>query len=410
MFCIGYFTMQKAFLSIIAWVVAGILAFDTAAAQDIKITDYDVPVSEAHELTVRSDLGFIDQADYRRDFRSSHYSLLGLYNGFYNSLPFAWSVKAETYVNWFESDKQSLKMSEAVSVESSVRKYVSDEGIFFGGMNINSAWEHGNHRPNVRLDIFAGIGRFVEATAVVRAVRINEFLRAEGILDGFLPRETLLTLASMIDRESEYRRQYGRTYPVWWYADMDRLISQQAGLTGGTVGGVGLLRLREVIEQEHVRRRVYGWKVEIGANIPVAAAKRSNPGDAKPFVAGTFALPFGLKHQVIAQANAYSLTGEWFGKLYGVNSTIVYTLELTNKIDLIVTETFDLRKYPIGRPGNWQYWTRYNQDIRTSAIYYVENTISINFAASLSHHHSNRYPESRRRSWGVRGSINYHVY
>jgi hypothetical protein len=394
-----------------------------ATAQDIKITDYDVPVSRSHELYVTGDL-IREDVEYSRDYDYydesfgdiyESYGLRATWQNFYNSPYYAWSVSAGSQLAFFDNHRQKSKFKETAGASGSIRRYTDGRGLFFGAAGFSSYWRHSYFRPIVDANASIGLGRTVEATVLARAIRINEFLVNEKILEQHLTKETLLALAAIIDREREYKMRYGETYAVWWYADMDRLIADAASLTGGSVGPIGLFRIREVLNQEQVQRRAYGWTVETGISAAVARPYTSNLGDPDVFISGIYAFPIGLKQQCVAEARADTKTGKTFEDFYHFKASLKYIYELSNQIDLTLGESF-LKEREAHIVCCRQSYQRggYQNRIEITTSYYLENSISLEVDGDLAHtliwYNNPGYRVVRSRDWGVAMSVAYHVF
>lgn len=74
------------------------------------------------------------------------------------------------------------------------------------------------------LTIGAEYGRYINATALAKAVRIEKHLLRENIISDHLPRATMIKIANIIDRQDEYRNIYGETYENFWLFDMENEI------------------------------------------------------------------------------------------------------------------------------------------------------------------------------------------
>lgn len=405
--------LQRSFIG--AGIILAVGLHHQAMAQELKITDYDVPVSRSHQLYVTGNILQQETGVFNyNDYRWEQYGLAGALESFYHSPLFAWQVIAGGGIAWAKQAHQSLKFAENASAAATFRRYLNGRGLFFGGANLQAYWSHDDHRPNLDLGASVGLGRTIEATVLARAIRIDDFLLKEGILNQHLPPETQLELAALIDREGEFKMQYGDTYPVWWYAEMDRLIAAAAALPDGSVGPIGLLRIREVLEQERIQRRAHGWTAEAGITVPVTQAYTSDPGEAAPFVGATFARPLGLKHQVIGEVRAVGETGHALGDYFTFKAVFNYVFELSNRVDVVFTRTYikerALREF--GSTGDIEHGRHQNR-VAITAYYYVENSISIRFGGALEHRFVwdtlGRYRERADRTWNIDLSIGYHV-
>ena len=113
-------------------------------------------------------------------------------------------------------------------------------------------------RPSVDLTIGVGYGRSINATALAKAVRIEDFFLAEGLIFEQLPKETMIELGHIIERSSEYEDVNGTRYENYWFEDMENAIGKSR-ILGESLGAIGILRMREVLFQERINDRFYGW-------------------------------------------------------------------------------------------------------------------------------------------------------
>ena len=73
----------------------------------------------------------------------------------------------------------------------------------FGETDLNL--DENNDRPGLDATIVAGWGRFINATALRKAVRIEDFLLEEGVISERLPKESMIDSGHIIEKEAEYR-------------------------------------------------------------------------------------------------------------------------------------------------------------------------------------------------------------
>jgi hypothetical protein len=382
-------------------------------AQDIKITDYDVPVSQSHQLYVTGDMQSRN-IGIPYEYQQGRFNLGASLTSFYNSPYFAWQVQSSSKFDWRYKSGRPTRFTEAAQATVSVRRYVNGQGLFFGGVNLKTNWYHDNLRPGINLGGSVGLGRTVEATVLARAIRISEFLIKEGILNRHLSKETLLALAAIINREGEYKMRYGDKYMVWWLADMDQLIAVAASLPEGSVGPIGIFRIREVLHQEQIQRRVHGWTVETGISKQVARGSSSMLEDPDIFAAATVTRPLGLKHQLLAETRMSTKTGEMFGERYQFTVSLKHVFELSNRIDIALTEYY-IKQHNQRNDYDPAYELGVNVNrVSLAAYYYLENAVSVNFAGTLEHRYSwitwPQYQETSQRVWGINLSVGYHVF
>ena len=149
-----------------------------------------------------------------------------------------------------------------VNGDAGVKKYLMQNSAvlkdLFGSVRASSNMLKDYDQPASSLTVGVGYGRFIEATDLAKAVRIEEFPIKEGELSDHLPKEAILEISKIINREGEYRDKYGETYEKEWYKDMETVMRKSNLLKEGGLGAIGILRIEEVLEREDIADRFYG--------------------------------------------------------------------------------------------------------------------------------------------------------
>ena len=227
-----------------------------ASGQNVSVRDYSVPVSRADNLRIDA-LSFNYQSE-GDSIVSETGDLVVVYKKFYESLPFAYSVDLRGSSS-FRRDpvKDELVGDAEANLVSRVKKYRRDEGNFFVFGDTDLDLNEDFDRPAMKFTIGFGWGRFINATALRKAVRIEDFLLEEGIISDRMQKQTMIDLGHIIEKESEYRELYGSRYQNYWYEDMQNEV-QKSGMVLGSIGAIGVLRMQEVLERERINERFYG--------------------------------------------------------------------------------------------------------------------------------------------------------
>ncbi len=211
-----------------------------AAAQNVSVTDYQVPVSRADNLRIDVlSLNYVTEGD---ETKSQTGNLNVIYKKFYDSLPFAYSIDLFGATS-FDRDPidGDLSGNLTVSMVNRVKKYTPRVGNFFIFEDTDVDFDESFDRPSVEMTLGVGYGRFINATPLRKAVRIEEFFLEEGIISDHLPKEDMVELGQAIEKETEYKDLYGDRYRNYWFEDMHDII-KKSGMVLGEIG-YGVLRM-----------------------------------------------------------------------------------------------------------------------------------------------------------------------
>ena len=124
-------------------------------------------------------------------------------------------------------------------------------------------------RPSSAVTVGLGYGRFIEATALAKTVRIEAFLMKEGELSDHLPKDIILELSQIIQREDEYKDKFGDTYKKEWYEDMEAVRTESGLLEADRLSAIGVLRIEEILDREEIADRFYGWEGALGSKFDI---------------------------------------------------------------------------------------------------------------------------------------------
>ena len=330
-------------------------------AQDVKITDYRVPVSQAKSLLLNADYNYSAAGD-------STVANVGnarvLYKHFYSSLPFSWNIDVDGSVSKFDDETRH-----SVFVKSGVNKYFSNTTDFFGFGQLQASHVEGFDQVQSRVSAGLGYGRFISATAFAKAIRIDNFLLDEKVITAHLDKETLIKLGNIIEREAEYRDKYGATYEPQWYEDMEVVIKESGKLSGETLGAMGILRIKEVLFYETIHDRFYGWDAKIGVAYDLTTYDKSTSDPSIEAAAG-FSYPFTLKSQFDVRSQ-YNSSFDDLGNQYTAIASVNYIYELSNRIDFL--GSYQLQSFKTMADAD-----ALNANVlRASFIFYIENAINL---------------------------------
>lgn len=314
-----------------------------AAAQNVSVTDYTVPISRANNLRIDV-LSF--NFDTAEDSVSTAQGNIGVvYKTFYESLPFAYSIDFVGSAAFRKDTIQKRLTGDfTTNLSTRVKKYTNEKGKLFLFGDTNVDYLKGYDRPSLDMTLGFGYGRFINATALRKAVRIEDFLLEEGIISKRLPKETMIELGHIIDKEQEYKDLYGdRSYRNYWFEDMTNVITK-SGLVLGDIG-FGVLRMDEVLFQENINPRYYGWEATAGVQFNVLTAAPGLPHSIPAMSLGLrYSRPISWSTQINTSLDLTSPFSTDFGRAYDLSQNIDFIYEITNKISFSTLQTFQVTK------------------------------------------------------------------
>lgn len=312
-------------------------------AQNVSVTDYSVPVSQSTNLRIDGlRFNYVTDGD---DVLVESGDAGIVYKKFYNSLPYAYSFDFLGSASYNREPSGNRTGTFSSDFKMQVQKYFKDTNKFFYSFSPNVQYRKSFDRPQTNVTVGLGYGRFIDATALRKAVRIEDFLFKEGILADLLPKDTMVELGHIIDKEDEYRDLYDdRSYQNYWYEDMSNEITK-TGLVLDKIGAIGLLRMREVLTQETINDRFFGWDVNMGVQMEVLTAeegeKREDPAMAFNL---RYSRPINWSTQVNTDFQFDTPFNGDFGREYTMTQNIDFIYEITNRIAFTTANTIRLSK------------------------------------------------------------------
>ena len=342
------------------------------SAQNASVTDYEVPVSAADRLFVDFSM---NHAATGSDTTASNGNIGGIYKRFYDSLPFGYSIDiiGSGLVDR-NIEKDAYESKYQVDAVTRVKKYLmqNNESLkdLFGSVRASSNVRGEYDRPESALTVGVGYGRFIEATSLAKAVRIEEFLIGEGELRDHLPKEAILELSKIINRENEYQDRYGEAYEKEWYHDMEAIMQESSLLKENTLGAIGILRIEEVLEREDIADRFYGWDVTVGSKFDITTPYTDQ--DSPPVnldVSASYARPISWRWQV-SERVSINTPFDGLGKAFSSSLSSDISYELSNRVDLRLRHLLRLEKPEAqdAEAGN---------SFALSFVYYIENYLNL---------------------------------
>lgn len=364
--------------------------------QAVSPYDYKVPVSVARFLRVG---GYLDYAGGGSDIWRNRGQISLAYERYYNSLPFAWDLEFAGSGRIRRTDRDGYAGSYSFSVSPGIRRYIKPTGnVFYSGeLSVNRYVDV--DRPEIHVTPGLGYGRFIHVTPLARAVRIEEFLLKEGLIKGPLSKETLVALAQVIDRENEFQTNYGDRYKVRWFEAMEKVISESGMFVHEGFGGVGTMRVYEVLFEERVNQRFTGWWVRTGVEFqaltPYPEESRDDPGLSLRL---RYSRPVGWKSQFGINAEYTSpVTGDFGYDVFELRISFDYLYEVTNRIDFTLSNNVTaVRRDPRIKTNVYDF-------AQAGFIFYIENQINLSINGQFSKR------RGRESSHGLKMAIEYRL-
>ena len=357
--------------------LAGLVAVWLATplcAQNVSVMDYKVPVSRADNLRIDAlSLNYVTEGD-KAVVQTGNLTVV--YKKFYESLPYAYSIDASGTTS-FNRDPllDKLRGNFTSNLRTNLKKYRTQEGNLFFAWGTESVFDESFDRPAVDMTLGIGYGRFINATALRKAVRIEDFFLEEGIISDRLPKETMIDLGQIIEKEPEYKELHGDRYDNYWFEDMVGQI-QLSGLVLGDIS-FGVLRMQEVLFRERINDRFYGWEATAGVRFEMLTSiegqDRADPGLQ---IRIRYSRPVSWSTQINTDFKVDSPFTNQFGKVYDLSQDTDLIYEITNKISFTTLHNFRINKSR-GRDA------RLSTTVSFAFNFFVENKINVALAESI---------------------------
>lgn len=376
-----------------ATLITVILWIGPAWPQNVSITDYKTPTSRAHSFFVDFNSSYSMRGER---INSGRGNLELTYRRFYDSMPFGYSIDAIGSFSLEGEEEEGVTIDYLSDAGFRIKKYI--EGDIFGSLNLHQSYLKSYDRPAVDITMSLGYGRFMNATALVKAVRIEDFLIEEGVISGRMPRENILDLAKVIDREREYRERFGPIYRERWYEDMEKIIRDSGKLTQEHISAIGVLRMQEVLTRERITDRLYGWDLSAGVKqelmMPQGKAERPTPALD---LAVRYARPLGWRIMWSEEMVLNSPFGARFLDEYKVAITSLFAYEIANRISLNINHLLNLSRSSGEKLS-------LNNLFNVVFIFYIENKLNLVLSEKISK------SEGEKIRTGFAMTLNYRIF
>ncbi len=348
------------------------LVTSNVSAQEVSVTDYQVPVSAADRLLIDFSM---NHATTGADATTSKGNIGGIYKRFYDSLPFGYSIDligSGLLDRNIETDAYDTNYQ--INGDVGVKKYLMESNPFlrdsFGSVRATSDMSKAYDRPTSALTVGMGYGRFIDATALAKAVRIEAFLMKEEELSDHLPKDIILALSQIIQREDEYKDKFGEIYKKEWYKDMEAVMTESGLLQADGLSAIGVLRIEEILEREEIADRFYGWDVALGSKFDITTPYTDQDRSiAHLDVTASYARPIAWRWQ-ISERLSINTPFDSIGQAFSLSLSSDISYELSNRIDLRLRHLFRLDKPEVGNTEN-------SHSLGAAFIYYIENSVNL---------------------------------
>ncbi|MBS1517176.1 MAG: hypothetical protein JSS91_03735 [Bacteroidetes bacterium] len=381
-------------MKLIKYFLIALLMTSSAFAQNVKITDFDLPVSTAKTFVLN---GFYNWAQTTPDDTatakslSSSWSLNGKYTQFYSSPSYAWNLSLNGALS--QSSRGDTTRYE-YDLASDVSKYFSDSHGFFGNAELRSNFlrkrEFGkDNRPTIEIFGGVGYGRQVNATALAKAIRIDEDLKKGGITSKFMPKSTMLAIAQIIDREAEYKDKYKALYESKIIEDISAEVLNSGVSKYNSMTSLGFMRIRDVLYgvNQFINPRAYGGDVRLGVAYQLLTRNEAIKSPSPTLdIRGRYAYPIGIQHQISAFLNARTPIDSNFVKLFTGNAGINYSYNLTNRISFNAGYTATINQIfrNVGGVAVGSDKSSVDHSLTAGFNFYIENYITFNLTGGYS--------------------------
>lgn len=332
------------------------------SAQNVSVKDYKVPVSRATNLRIN---GFWNWSQIGDSVSGNSSSANLVFRKFYSSLPFAWFLDVDA-----TGGRTGGRNNYDVRFDGNVRKYIWPNEDWFGFSRLTAQKATEYRRWESNLTLGGGYGRYINATALAKAVRIEEHLLRENVISDHLPKASIISIANIIEREDEYQDLYGEVYETQWLGDIEKEIGNSGMLVGQRVGAIGILRIRQVLFEinERINQRYYGWDLTVGALFTLSTRDGSNAGAPNLSVTGRYSFPISWRTQINLSAGAFSPIDSAFAKRITANTSLDFIFELSNRINFLASHRLVLFKATDQK-------SEIDNVLSASFLFYIENNI-----------------------------------
>jgi hypothetical protein len=262
--------------------------------------------------------------------------------------------------------------------ETKVNKYFISGKDFLGFAKLDGDVLTSYDYPATRATVGIGYGRFVSATPLARALRIEDKMLIQGVLLDSLSLGTLMQLARKLAPEA--RRIYKEKHYYWereYYKSLERILNKSNLLHNGELGSAGSLVISDVLD-EYISPRYYGYEVELGVGFDLLPAYKVDGWAAFGSLGFDFARPLGFRAQLIEKANVrLPFTGGKLGQEIHGSLLLSVLYEVGSVLDIIATYQLNADNRRLEEGGNYEL-VIHNQLIGTFDYLVVDQLVMSN--------------------------------
>ena len=341
------------------------------ALLSIDIRDYKFPESFFQEAYLRGDFTF---RDGNQDQSSYDGSFGGNYNVNYNSLPFTWRLALDGAIDLKQGPMETDDSMQGyhIFINTNADRYLGETDAFaygaaeFGYRERLAADEADD--PYAKIGVGAGYGRIIDATVLARAIGIVDELLKYNVINRRLSDTAYIELAQIIDKESEYKAQYGgMEYKRYWLEAMEEVFLRDGVLVEEYLGAMGIVRIQDVLDMRFSTRK-HGWMIRGGIGYILSNYDGS---DSDPTLDVSFELahPFSYKLQLIERLDYSTVLEDDLSHRVINRLSVSYQLSLqTDWVNSLVNE------FVFPAEGD----TIQNHMFESSFYYYLTNQLNLN--------------------------------
>jgi hypothetical protein len=154
------------FITVIFFLCISISVF----SQNVNVSDYQVPISKAQTLRFNGSWNWGEVGD---SVTSNNANGNLIYQAFYSSLPLAWFIDFDATGSNTASNKSFLYN---IQLDARFSKYIWEDKDLFGFSEVNASQTDTSKQIASDLTIGFGYGRYIDATSLAKAVRIEDHL------------------------------------------------------------------------------------------------------------------------------------------------------------------------------------------------------------------------------------------